>query len=592
MNDHLGAVEALREEVATLQAALAEERARRRSAERMAQSLVRLSAPVTSEELLSMLGALFTEILGAEHTMVLMAPAGGALEPVKSTCPALLEVSWPQDAFTERVLAGRPSSVVRCDQHPGWRAQPEAVRGLVGSALHFGVAGGEVRVMLVSVHSARGFFGREHLERAQLVSQPLREAWRRSQNLERESELRREAEEANARLREAQRQLLAARDAAEEASRLKSAFLAQMSHELRTPLAGVIGLTELALQGDLGGEPRSLIATARQSAEELLSILNAILDLSKIEAGRMSLESIPVDLEALVREVAMLTEVRATEKGLAVHRVIRMAGTSPRRVGDPLRLKQVLLNLFSNAVKFTERGFVSIAVRAGEGDEVELEVRDTGCGIPPEQQAVIFDAFRQADESTSRRFGGTGLGLAICRDLVGMFGGQLRVESAVGMGSRFFFTVRLPPCEARAELCLEAPGAPLGPLGPLRILVAEDNPVNQLITRRMLERLGHTVEVVSDGRQAWRAAGREPWDVVLMDLQMPEMDGFTATHRIRGELGGALPIVALTANAMNGERERCLEAGMSGYLTKPLREPALLQALAACGRPPRAKGST
>jgi len=372
-----------------------------------------------------------------------------------------------------------------------------------------------------------------------------------------------------------------AKELAERTTKTRSMFLANMSHEIRTPMNAVLGLTELLLDEDLPAGQRHSLELIRSSGESLLSIINDVLDFSKIEAGRLDVEAIGFDLHHLVQNVVEALGVRAREKGVALTADVH-SGTPVWVTGDPGRLRQVLTNLIGNAVKFTEKGAVTVRVApdSGRGGKagIGFAVRDTGIGIPAEKLTQIFQEFTQADGSTSRRFGGTGLGLTIAQRLVGLMGGQIAVTSEVGKGSEFTFA--LPLAAAAAQ---EAPGSTRpSPRAArhLRVLLAEDNSVNQEVAATMLRRRGHQVDVVGDGRAAVAAAERTLYDVVLMDVQMPEMDGYEATAAIRRlPCGGTLPIIALTAHALTGERERCLEHGMDGYLAKPVKAQELFHAV-------------
>jgi PAS domain S-box-containing protein len=520
-----------------------------------------------------------------------------------------------------------------------------------------------------------------------------------------------------------------ARDLAERVARARSAFLANMSHEIRTPMNAVLGFVELVLDTELAPEQRRALELVRTSSEALLTILNDILDYSKIEAEHLELESIPFDLPKVVHATATLLAVRAREKHLEL--TVDVPPDVPQMVrGDPTRVRQVLMNLIGNAIKFTEQGEVDVSAsvmqRDGHGAAVQFRVRDTGIGIAEEQLGTIFQEFAQADASMTRRYGGTGLGLAISRRLVALMGGKLAVTSEVGRGSEFRFALAFPveaapQATARAAVSLggrrllvvddnetnrrilrdmlgaegmavhEAPRADAGmealrrasragepydlaildaqmpdqdgftlatairadralaktrlliltsagqrgdgercrqlgiqayltkPIAradlieavgtvlagaatsagtvdlvtrhsiaesrhALRILLAEDNPVNQQVATAMLLKRGHQVDVVANGREAVDAVAREEYDVVLMDIQMPEMDGFEATEKIRAlPQGRTLPIIALTAHALSGERERCLERGMSGYLAKPFKAHDLFAAVEGWG---------
>jgi signal transduction histidine kinase len=379
-----------------------------------------------------------------------------------------------------------------------------------------------------------------------------------------------------------------AKRSAEAASEAKSLFLAHMSHEIRTPMNAILGMADLLLDAELGERQRKHVSILKSSAEGLLQLIDDILDFSKIEAAKLELENTPFELEDVVEAALLPLHARAAAKGLEIR--TEVTKSFPTLVeGDPARLRQVLINLVSNAIKFTERGRVEVKVEQElfdtSGAHLRFSVSDSGIGIDAETQAHLFKPFTQADSSTSRRYGGTGLGLVICRKLVELMGGEIGLSSRPGRGSTFHFLVVLRPAVGRAAETHagEAP-RPSGEQGRYRLLLAEDNPINQLVALGQLEALGYRADAAGNGHEVLRAFENEHYDLILMDCQMPELDGYETSRRIRDlesqQARSPVPIVAVTAHAMKGDREKCLAAGMNDYLSKPFRQDDLAIMLA------------
>jgi len=569
--------ETLREALIDLAHAREQEERLRLESEGLLEGLQVLIEPADSAAMFSRLLEVMRGVLHFEQACVLIGEAGGTLSPVASTCVNFENTTWTPGKLFQRVISGQPTAAFDIRPIEEWRTQPSIAREGVVSALHVPLRGDQHPAMLVCTHSQRAFFNKEHMRLAKRFSPLAAQALLNAEA----SELafrQRLLEEEKQTTEERNQLLKAARDQALEASRMKSDFLANMSHEIRTPMNAIIGMAHLALESDLSGKSRGHVEKILLSANSLLGLINDILDFSKVEAGKLDLEIVDFSLEKTFDNLQSILGQRAAEKALRLKFELDPA-LPPRLRGDPLRIQQVLLNLANNAIKFTEKGEIRVSaslLRASEQTvQLELAVSDTGIGIQADQFEHIFDSFTQADTSTTRTYGGTGLGLAISKRLAEVMGGEIGVDSQPGHGSRFHIVLPLDIANGDDALVSHVSQqdieSAVEQLRGARLLLAEDNAFNQEVALSLLRERGISVELAENGEQALKMLAEQDYDGVLMDCQMPVLDGYEATRRLRKKFDmQTLPVIAMTANVLRDDVQRALDSGMNDLIGKPI----------------------
>jgi len=561
--------EELVEERLQLERIISREKRLRKEAEGLLNGLRILNASRNSQEMFENLLNVLKEFIPIENGFIIFEREDDQLIAGMTTSSAFAGLIWEDSEFIQRILSGQIIAAHNVSLIPTWQKQLEKNSELkVTSALHAPLHTHNHRAILVCTHSASAMFNKNHVKLLEKFSPLTNQALI---NIEHRQELQTEVNIQT-------KQLRVAKEKAEATNKAKSNFLANMSHEIRTPMNAIINLNALALEGNLPEPERQYIEKVAGASQDLLGIINEILDLSKIEAGKLSIESTPFNLDSVINEVINLLKPAAEEKGLTFRAKLSLPSTL-MVTGDPLRLRQVLTNLIHNAIKFTDSGGIEVIAKAqlteGNDTSISFTISDSGIGLPASELKTIFQSFQQADNSTTRKYGGTGLGLAISKQLIELMGGILEAKSIQNVGSKFSFSLQLAAVEKENKTPTQQAIADNAEerlrLLKSRVLLVEDNITNQLIAKKILERVNLNVTIASHGKEALSLLAKQPFDLILMDLHMPIMDGFQTTKVIRkNPQWNKLPIIALTANAIKTTIDECDAAGIDAHISKPI----------------------